>query len=65
MTDTEVPASEKKADRWSAGVIPYAEMGYWLPDYQPKDTDVLWAFRITPQPRSRRRRLKRRGSGSV
>ncbi|HEX2297095.1 MAG TPA: hypothetical protein VHH34_01020, partial [Pseudonocardiaceae bacterium] len=25
-------------------------MGYWLPDYEPKDTDVLAAFRITPQP---------------
>ncbi|MDQ2709308.1 MAG: form I ribulose bisphosphate carboxylase large subunit [Actinomycetota bacterium] len=37
------------ADRWSAGVIPYAEMGYWEPDYIPKDTDVLCAFRITPQ----------------
>ncbi|HVL82996.1 MAG TPA: form I ribulose bisphosphate carboxylase large subunit [Pseudonocardia sp.] len=37
------------ADRWSAGVIPYAEMGYWQPDYVPKDTDVLCAFRITPQ----------------
>ncbi|HUM00496.1 MAG TPA: hypothetical protein VLU24_14020, partial [Mycobacterium sp.] len=36
-------------DRWSAGVIPYAEMGYWQPDYVPKDTDVLCAFRITPQ----------------
>ncbi|HEX7660485.1 MAG TPA: form I ribulose bisphosphate carboxylase large subunit [Pseudonocardiaceae bacterium] len=38
------------ADRWGAGVIPYAEMGYWQPDYEPKDTDVLAAFRITPQP---------------
>ncbi|MGH3615852.1 MAG: ribulose-bisphosphate carboxylase large subunit, partial [Pseudonocardia sp.] len=37
------------ADRWSAGVIPYAEMGYWEPDYVPKDTDILCAFRITPQ----------------
>jgi len=37
------------ADRWSAGVIPYAEMGYWEPDYVPKDTDVLCAFRIQPQ----------------
>ncbi|MCW2716349.1 form I ribulose bisphosphate carboxylase large subunit, partial [Pseudonocardia sp.] len=35
--------------RWNAGVIPYAEMGYWQPDYIPKDTDVLCAFRITPQ----------------
>ena len=37
-------------DRWSAGVIPYAQMGYWAPDYVPADTDVLAAFRITPQP---------------
>ena len=37
------------ADRWSAGVIPYAEMGYWQPDYEPKDTDLLCAFRVTPQ----------------
>lgn len=52
MTDTKVNGSKtkKKADRWSAGVIPYAEMGYWMPDYQPKDTDTICAFRITPQP---------------
>ncbi len=25
-------------------------MGYWEPDYQPKDTDVIALFRITPQP---------------
>ena len=37
------------SDRWNAGVIPYAEMGYWQPDYVPKDSDVLCAFRITPQ----------------
>jgi ribulose-bisphosphate carboxylase large chain len=37
------------SDRWKSGVIPYAEMGYWEPDYVPKDTDVLCAFRITPQ----------------
>ncbi len=35
--------------RWSAGVIPYAQMGYWQPDYVPKDTDVLACFRIAPQ----------------
>jgi len=35
--------------RWGAGVIPYAKMGYWEPDYQPKDTDVICAFRVTPQ----------------
>jgi len=37
-------------DRWGPGVIPYAQMGYWQPDYVPKDTDVLCAFRVTPQP---------------
>jgi ribulose-bisphosphate carboxylase large chain len=35
--------------RWNAGVTPYAEMGYWNPDYEPKDTDIVCAFRITPQ----------------
>lgn len=35
--------------RWSAGVTPYAEMGYYQPDYQPKDTDILCAFRFVPQ----------------
>jgi ribulose-bisphosphate carboxylase large chain len=25
-------------------------MGYWKPDYQPTDTDILCAFRVTPQP---------------
>ena len=36
-------------DRWAAGVTPYAEMGFWQPDYEPADTDILCAFRITPQ----------------
>jgi hypothetical protein len=36
-------------DRWSAGVVPDAEMGYWQSDYVPKDSDLLCAFRITPQ----------------
>jgi ribulose-bisphosphate carboxylase large chain len=37
-------------ERWSAGVLHYAEMGFWQPDYVPKASDVLAAFRITPQP---------------
>ena len=37
-------------NRWSAGVLPYAEMGYFDAGYVPKDTDILAAFRITPQP---------------
>jgi ribulose-bisphosphate carboxylase large chain len=36
-------------DRYRAGVLKYAQMGYWQPDYQPADTDVLAMFRITPQ----------------
>jgi ribulose-bisphosphate carboxylase large chain len=39
-------------DRYKAGVLPYKKMGYWQPDYQPKDTDLLAMFRITPQPGS-------------
>src|SRR4249919_468946 len=39
-----------KKSRWAAGVTPYAEMGYYDADYVPKDTDILCAFRITPQP---------------
>ncbi len=35
--------------RWTAGVTPYAEMGFWDADYEPRDTDILCAFRITPQ----------------
>ena len=37
-------------DRWNAGVIPYAQMGYYDPGYEPKDTDILAAFRFVPQP---------------
>src|SRR5579862_6632963 len=43
-------AGGQMGDRWAAGVIPYAEMGYWEPDYEPKPSDVLCAFRISPQP---------------
>ena len=37
-------------DRYKAGVLQYKQMGYWQPDYLPKDTDVVAVFRITPQP---------------
>jgi ribulose-bisphosphate carboxylase large chain len=39
-----------KGNRWSSGVTPYAEMGYYEPDYQPKATDILCVFRFAPQP---------------
>lgn len=41
------PPSER--NRFDAGVTPYAEMGYYDADYEPKSSDVLCAFRITPQ----------------
>ena len=41
--------TEPTKDRWSAGVTPYAAMGYYDADYQPQDSDILAAFRITPQ----------------
>jgi ribulose-bisphosphate carboxylase large chain len=45
------PATEKpKArGRYDAGVLKYKQMGYWQPDYQVKETDVVALFRITPQ----------------
>src|SRR5438128_366064 len=36
-------------DRYKSGVMEYKKMGYWEPDYQPKDTDVIALFRVTPQ----------------
>ena len=42
--------ADTNKDRWASGVTPYAEMGYFDSDYVPKDTDILCAFRITPQP---------------
>jgi ribulose-bisphosphate carboxylase large chain len=37
------------AERYKAGVLKYAEMGYWDSGYRPADTDILALFRITPQ----------------
>ena len=37
------------ADRYRSGVMEYKKMGYWEPDYEPKDTDIISVFRITPQ----------------
>jgi ribulose-bisphosphate carboxylase large chain len=41
---------EKKTSRWDPGVHSYASMGYFDADYEPKATDVLAVFRVTPQP---------------
>src|SRR5512136_3164016 len=35
--------------RYKPGVLKYKQMGYWRPDYEPKDTDFICVFRITPQ----------------
>ena len=45
MTDSQVTGK----DRYKAGVMEYKKMGYWQPDYEPKDTDIIALFRITPQ----------------
>ena len=46
-TDRQAPL--EGSGRYGAGVLEYARMGYWDPDYEPKETDVLALFRITPQ----------------
>ncbi len=43
------PVQAKPRKRYDAGVMKYKEMGYWDGDYEPKDTDLLALFRITPQ----------------
>ncbi len=42
-------ASEKKRGRYDAGVLKYKDMGYFDLSYEPKDTDILACFRVTPQ----------------
>jgi ribulose-bisphosphate carboxylase large chain len=39
----------QKKNRWAAGITPYAEMGYYNLNYEPKPTDLLCAFRLVPQ----------------
>ncbi|WP_027881261.1 ribulose-bisphosphate carboxylase large subunit [Meiothermus rufus] len=41
---------DKSAKYKKGGVVEYREMGYYNPDYVPKDTDTIALFRITPQP---------------
>ncbi|NPT40416.1 ribulose-bisphosphate carboxylase large subunit [Paraburkholderia sp. 1N] len=41
--------TENLRNRYAAGVMKYREMGYWQPDYEPKETDLIALFRITPQ----------------
>src|ERR1700689_1430653 len=49
VIDKKVQPSGEKRSRYSAGVMEYRQMGYWGPDYEPKDPDILAVFRVTPQ----------------
>ena len=46
---TEQRTTGNTAKRYQAGVLKYKDMGYWVADYEPKPTDLLAVFRITPQ----------------
>jgi ribulose-bisphosphate carboxylase large chain len=47
--DTITAEKKKRTGRYDAGVMQYKDMGYFNLDYQPKDTDIIALFRITPQ----------------
>ena len=47
--NTDAKTEIKGKERYKAGVLKYAQMGYWDGDYEPKDTDLIALFRITPQ----------------
>ena len=47
MNDQSITVRGK--DRYKSGVMEYKRMGYWEPGYEPKDTDVIALFRVTPQ----------------
>jgi ribulose-bisphosphate carboxylase large chain len=44
-----VVSPKARTGRYDAGVMKYKDMGYFDLDYEPKDTDILACFRITPQ----------------
>ncbi len=48
MTMQQYAGTDKRYSR--AGVQEYRAMGYYDPSYEPKETDTLALFRITPQP---------------
>ncbi|MGB4440607.1 MAG: form I ribulose bisphosphate carboxylase large subunit [Coriobacteriia bacterium] len=47
MRDLTTPSDSR--GKHTPGAIKYAQMGYWDADYEPKDTDLLAVFRVTPQ----------------
>ena len=47
-THADIQITDAK-ERYKSGVMAYKKMGYWEPDYQVKETDLVALFRITPQ----------------
>src|SRR2546430_11941811 len=45
----ELSMTVRGKDRYKSGVMEYKKMGYWEPDYIPKDTDIIALFRVTTQ----------------
>ena len=41
MTKAVESRTRIKSERYESGVIPYAKMGYWDPDYVIKETDLF------------------------
>lgn len=44
-----IETRKTRRGRYDAGVLKYKEMGYFDLHYQPKETDVIALFRVTPQ----------------
>jgi ribulose-bisphosphate carboxylase large chain len=49
MNERSKAETNRGKDRYKSGVIEYKKMGYWEPDYEPSDTDIIALFRVTPQ----------------
>ena len=49
MNDVASKAKLTGKERYKAGVMKYKDMGYWRPEYEPSETDLIALFRITPQ----------------
>src|SRR3979411_2251730 len=45
----EISMTIRGKDRYKSGVMEYKKMGYWEPDYEPKDNNIIVLFGVTPQ----------------
>jgi hypothetical protein len=57
--NTDAKTEIKGKERYKAGVLKYAQMGYWDGDYEPKDTDLI-ACSGSPRRRASIRSRQRR-----